>query len=212
MQKITLFQYFMLGGIFMWPLLVFSIATLAIIIERSIFIFFHNLKMNDIEKTVIHKVNERDIKGAIEYCNGFKKKKLGAQIIAEGLKMAHLGEHRIEKAIESEAAEKIKSLEAGLNLLTALASVAPLTGFLGTVSGMISAFRAIAQASEVNAQLVANGIFEALITTVYGLVIAIFAIAFYNIFAHIIDKFASNVEKTGTDVVTAVMYLDAKEN
>ena len=77
---------------------------------------------------------------------------------------------------------------------------------------MISAFRAIAQASEVNAQLVANGIFEALITTVYGLVIAIFAIAFYNIFAHIIDKFASNVEKTGTDVVTAVMYLDAKEN
>ena len=69
---------------------------------------------------------------------------------------------------------------------------------------MISAFRAIAQAAEVNAQLVANGIYEALITTVYGLIIAIFAISFYNIFSHITDKFTANIEKTGSDIIDAI--------
>jgi biopolymer transport protein ExbB len=206
MEKITLLQYFFLGGIFMWPLLFFSIATAAIVIERGIYIFImHNLKVDDIEKDILEKIRGKNIEGAKKFCAGFKDNKLGAQIIHEGLKMTELGEHRIEKALESETAEKVKSLEKGFNFLTALASVSPLTGFLGTVSGMIGAFRAIASASEVNAQIVANGIYEALITTVYGLVIAIFALTFYNIYAHVIDKFVGDVEKAGSDIVNEII-------
>lgn len=205
MERITLLQYFILGGVFMWPLLFFSIATAAIVIERGIVIFLmHNLKIDDIEKNIITKIQNKDIKGAKDYCSSFKKRKIGAQIILEGLKMAQMGEHRIEKALESETAEKVKSLEKGFNFLTTLASISPLTGFLGTVSGMIGAFRAIANASEVNAQIVANGIYEALITTVYGLVIAIFALTFYNIYAHVIDKFTADIEKAGSDIVTEI--------
>jgi biopolymer transport protein ExbB len=89
----------------------------------------------------------------------------------------------------------INSLENGFNFLTALGSLSPLTGFLGTVSGMIGAFRSIAEATEVNAQIVANGIYEALITTVFGLVIAIIAMIFHSIFSHVVDKFASRVER-----------------
>jgi len=204
MQQTTIFQYFILGGIFMWPLLIFSVATLVIIIERGIYIFLHNLKTDDIERNVIERINNNDIGGAIEFCSSFSNRKPAAKIIREGLKKAGHGEHRIEKAIETEAQERIKSLETGFNFLTTLASISPLTGFLGTVSGMISAFRSIAQASEVNAQLVANGIYEALITTVYGLMIAIIAISFYNIFSHIIDRFTANVEKIGSDIVDAL--------
>ena len=136
---------------------------------------------------------------------------MGAKIILEGLKMAKLGEHRMEKAIESEANEKINSLENGFNLLTALASLSPLTGFLGTVSGMISAFQSIANAQDVNAQLVAGGIFEALITTVFGLIIAIIAITGYSLLSHVVDKFAKDIEKLGTDVITSVIVNDLKE-
>jgi len=114
--------------------------------------------------------------------------------------------------MEAEAGEKIGSLENGFNLLVALGSIAPITGFLGTVSGMISAFRSIANAADVNAQLVAGGIFEALITTAFGLAIAIAAITAYNIFAHVVDKFAARIEKAGSEVVTRILLSSNKPN
>jgi biopolymer transport protein ExbB len=202
----------MLGGWAMWPLLVFSITTVAVLIERSISIFLlNNLSMREIHKNVIKHLSTNDIEGAKKYCAEKNKKITGASIIQAGLEVAELGEHRMEKAIESEAQEKIISLERGFNILIALGSLAPITGFLGTVSGMINAFDAISKASEVNAQIVANGIFEALITTEYGLVIAIAAIAGYNVFAHFVDKFSADVEQTATDTVKEIVMHQAKK-
>jgi len=113
-------------------------------------------------------------------------------------------ERHAERAGETEAMTCIKSLENGFNFLVALGSVSPLTGFLGTVSGMIGAFRSIAQATEVNAQIVANGIYEALITTVFGLIIAIVAMISHSIFSHIVDKFVAEVEKTCSNVIAEI--------
>jgi biopolymer transport protein ExbB len=113
-------------------------------------------------------------------------------------------ERRVERAVETESMVCINSLENGFSFLVALGSLSPLTGFLGTVSGMIGAFRSIAEATEVNAQIVANGIYEALITTVYGLIIAIVAMIFHSVFTHIVDKFASEVEKTCSDLIAEI--------
>ncbi|MCK4798703.1 MAG: MotA/TolQ/ExbB proton channel family protein [Spirochaetes bacterium] len=208
--SITLLEFFKLGGWAMWPLLIFSIATISLIIERVIFIFSHNLSMKIIHKKVLAYIKNNDFDGAREYCKNFHKKTVGASIILEGLRMAELGEHRMEKAIEAEAAERINHLESGFNFLIALGSIAPITGFLGTVSGMISAFKSIANAADVNAQLVAGGIFEALITTAFGLSIAIVAITGYNIFSHFVDKFTADVEQVGSDVITSILVRDKK--
>ncbi|MDR1148761.1 MAG: MotA/TolQ/ExbB proton channel family protein, partial [Spirochaetaceae bacterium] len=86
----------------------------------------------------------------------------------------------------------------------ALGSVAPLTGFLGTVSGMIGAFKSIAEASEVNAQIVANGIYEALITTVFGLIIAIVAMVANSLLTHTVDNFAADAEKSCSEVILEI--------
>ncbi len=180
---------------------------MASIIERTIFIFRHNLSTKNIHNDILEYLNKKDIEGAKKYCENMEKKVLGAHIILAGLNMANNGEHRIEKAIEAEAGNKINMLERGFSILIALGSLAPITGFLGTVSGMITAFQSIAKASEVSAQLVANGIFEALITTVYGLVIAIFAISGYNIFAYIVDRFVADIEKASSDIVTSLVSL-----
>ena len=110
----------------------------------------------------------------------------------------------------SAAAREIGSLERGLDLLVALGSIAPITGFLGTVSGMISAFNSIATAADVNAQLVAGGIFEALITTAFGLSIALVAITGYNLFAHFVDRFAAEMEQSGNDLITAIVRSDGR--
>jgi biopolymer transport protein ExbB len=209
--SMSLLQFFILGGWAMWPLLLFSIAAIAVLIERFVSIFILNkLSMRSIHTNVIKYLAGNNLDEAKNYCKKCSKKITGASIIYAGLEVANLGEHRMEKAIESEAQEKIISLERGFNILIALGSLAPITGFLGTVSGMINAFDAISKASEVNAQIVANGIFEALITTEYGLVIAIAAIAGYNIYAHFVDKFNADVEQTATAVVKEII-INQKE-
>lgn len=204
-KSITLIQFFKLGGWAMWPLLIFSIATVSIVIERFIYILLHNLKVKDLIEPILEKIENNDINGAKEICKKSKKNKIASLILLRGLENEQLGEHRMENIIATEAAKKINDLERGFNFLIALGSLSPITGFLGTVSGMITAFRDIANASDVNAQLVANGIFEALITTAYGLIIAIFAIAFYNIFSHIVDNFTKDIELAGSEMITAII-------
>jgi len=201
----SLLELFKLGGVFMWPLLVFSIATVAISLERGIYLFYNNLHIDDIAASTTEYIEKRDYSGACEYLSGLTEKRMGARILLALLENSKPGktfsEHRAERAAETEAMNCINSLENGFNFLTALGSLSPLTGFLGTVSGMIGAFRSIAEATEVNAQIVANGIYEALITTVFGLVIAIIAMIAHSIFSHIVDKFAARVEGVCSNVI-----------
>jgi biopolymer transport protein ExbB len=194
----SVLELFKLGGVIMWPLLVFSIAVIAISIERVIFIFYHDLKVDDLSDKVTNYVKSNDYQGACEYLSGITKRRIGARILLTILMQSNQKQsfsvHRAERAAENEAKNCINSLENGFNFLTALGSLSPLTGFLGTVSGMIGAFKSIAEATEVNAQIVANGIYEALITTVFGLIIAIIAMVAHSILSHIVDKFAARVE------------------
>lgn len=201
-----------LGGWAIWPLMVFSIVAVALVLERSIFLAQHDLKVQEIKDKILKYIRGGQLGEAISFCENSSGKILGISVILAGLKVSTLGEHRMERAMETEASERINSLESGFDLLVAVGSIAPITGFLGTVSGMIGAFKSIANAADVNAQLVAGGIFEALITTAFGLIIAIFAITAYNIFAHIVDKFSANIEEAGSTIVTELLLETKKED
>ena len=205
----SLLELFRLGGVFMWPLLAFSVATVAISMERAIYIFYHDLRVDDLEEKVSGYIKKHDYQNAVGFLDGLTKQRMGARILLALLKGSNPGssfsEHRAERAAETEAMNTINSLENGFNFLTALGSLSPLTGFLGTVSGMIGAFRSIAEATEVNAQIVANGIYEALITTVFGLIIAIIAMIFHSIFSHIVDRFAARVEGTCSNIIAQLV-------
>jgi biopolymer transport protein ExbB len=201
----SVLDLFRMGGVFMWPLLLFSVATIAISAERAVYIFYHNLRLDDLALKLKEYSQSGDFSGATEYLSSKTGRRMGARVLLAMLKHSNPGEKfsesRAERAAETEAMICINSLENGFNFLTALGSLSPLTGFLGTVSGMIGAFKAIAEATEVNAQIVANGIYEALITTVFGLIIAIVAMVFHSIFSHIADKFAANIEETCSDLI-----------
>ena len=201
----SVLELFKLGGAIMWPLLLFSIAVIAISIERVVFIFYHDLKVDDLALKVSDCIKSKDYSGACNYLSGLTERRIGARILLTLLKQVTPGQpfvvHRAERAVETEAKNCLNSLENGFNFLTALGSLSPLTGFLGTVSGMIGAFKSIAEATEVNAQIVANGIYEALITTVFGLIIAIIAMVAHSILSHIVDKFAARVEGVCSDLI-----------
>jgi biopolymer transport protein ExbB len=201
----SLLELFVMGGIFMWPLLFFSIATVGITLERLMFLLYHNLKLDDLKQKVESALLNGNIEEAKEYLESRTKRRMGARILLTLVNRSGLSEHRLEKAVEAEAMGCVSSLENGFNFLTALGSLSPLTGFLGTVSGMIGAFRSIAEATDVNAQIVANGIYEALITTVFGLIIAIIAMSAYSLFTHVVDKFASEVEIVCSDLINKIV-------
>ena len=205
----SLLELFFMGGIFMWPLLFFSIAAVAITVERGIFLFYHNLKLDDLKQKVESAIKSKSLDSVKKLLESQIRRRMGARVLLALVSHSGQPEHRLEKAAEAEALSCISSLENGFNFLTALGSLSPLTGFLGTVSGMIGAFRSIAEATDVNAQIVASGIYEALITTVFGLVIAIIAMSAHSIFTHIVDKFASDVEIVCSDlIITLTQHED----
>jgi len=187
-----------MGGIIMWPLLFYSVVAVAISVERIVYLLYHNLRMDDLAQKLSGFVENNDYAGAAQYLSAQPKRRMGARILLSLINSAKSGrnfsERRLERAAETEALNCINSLENGFNFLIAIGSLSPLTGFLGTVTGMIGAFKSIAEATEVNAQIVASGIYEALITTVFGLVVAIIAMVFHSIFTHFVDKFAARTE------------------
>ncbi|MDR0386528.1 MAG: MotA/TolQ/ExbB proton channel family protein [Treponema sp.] len=202
--RFSLLELFRMGGVFMWPLLFFSVAAIAIALERAVYLLYHNLRLDDLKERVEGFIKAGDLAAAREYLAGLTKRRMGARILLTLVNRSGLSEQRMERATEAEALSCVNSLENGFNFLTALGSLSPLTGFLGTVSGMIGAFKSIAEATEVNAQIVANGIYEALITTVFGLIIAIIAMIAHSLFSHVVDKFAADVEKTCSDLITGL--------
>ena len=204
----SLLDLFKMGGIFMWPLLFFSIAAMAIITERLLYLFRYNLNIDNLGSKVLETINKGKIKNAAAFLEPITGRSMGARVLLAFVKHADLSEDRLEKAVETEALGCIHLLESGFTFLTAIGSLAPLTGFLGTVSGMIGAFRSIAEATEVNAQIVANGIYEALITTVFGLIIAIIAMSAHYILTSFVDRFAVRTEQTCSELITAL----AKKN
>lgn len=197
----SLIELFKLGGPFMWVLLAFSVATVAIAIERCVYLSWHNCKASPTTAKIKDLLRQGKKEEAIEFLKGCQRKQTIASILLALLENAKYGENRMERAAEAEAQERLRRMENGFNYLTALSSLAPLTGFLGTVSGMIGAFRSIAEATDVNAQLVAGGIYEALITTVFGLIIAITALVAYNLLIQRVDSFSAEASKAIDDLI-----------
>lgn len=201
----NLIEMFNLGGPFMWILLVFSIATFALIIERTVYLLWHDCRVEVLASTVKTYLGDNKKSDAEKMLEDCTRRKTGATVLLALLKNSNFGENRMERAAEGEAQERIRRMESGFNYLTALASLAPLTGFLGTVSGMIGAFKSIASATDVNAQLVAGGIYEALITTVFGLIIAIIASIGYNLLVQRVDNFSAEISKAVNDIVPMLL-------
>ncbi len=194
----SLWGLFKLGGIWSWFLLLLSIMSLGFILEKIY--FFHKARL-DSKKFFIH-FNPLLEKKDFQKINNFFNKDscLISNVLNKGFhKKITMSE--FEGRVERASSIEVNELGRGLNILATIGSVAPLIGFLGTVAGMIKAFGNIAAANDVSPQLVAGGIYTALTTTAYGLIIAIPSIAMYNYFVHKIDNFIADIEKVVNQIL-----------
>lgn len=201
-------EKFQQGGPFMWPLLIASIIGLAVILERAFTLTRARVNTTQLMTRVIGALKEDGLQGAINVCQ--ETRGPIAAILHAGLMRAPKGPEAVEKAIESAGTIEMSFLQRGLIILASIANVAPLLGFLGTVSGMISAFEAIAAAEQVSAKLVASGISEALITTATGLLVAIPIQLANNFFISRIDRFVLEMEEASIELVDTLVDLEAQ--
>lgn len=183
----------------MYPLALSSIVALGIIFERIYFLGTAKLLPKGYNIDLGETMDEKGLNSVQDFLGERKDYKI-TQVLSGGIDVSSGDAEIFAKGVEREAAEIITVLERGLVILAAVSTIAPLIGFLGTVSGMINAFDAIANADQVNAKVVAGGIKEALITTAAGLIVAIPAMTFHQYLTSRIDGFTSEIEEAANRI------------
>ena len=199
-QPITLLELSIKGGIMMIPIILLSILAVYIFIERI-------LTINKASKTpdiffdkIKNMVIRGDISGARLLCA--QNDTPIAKMIEKGISRLGSQLKNIETSIENIGKIEIAKLEKNLALLATVAGAAPMFGFLGTVTGMIRAFMAIAQqATTVSPKLLSSGIYEAMITTAAGLMVGIPAYLAYNYLVSRIQKLINQMEYTSVNFI-----------
>ena len=203
LYKMSFWQVFLAGGPVMWPILFCSIFALAIALEK----FWHLHKIaidtqNFLSK-ILEKMKRHETKEALQICDNTKSPI--AKILKAGILKYDRSKQQIVEAIEDASLYEIPRIEKNLGALATIAHIAPLLGLLGTVTGMVRCFQTIQAKSTsfhpVSPGDLAGGIWEALLTTVAGLIVAIPTFVAYNYLVNRINNFILEMEKASTELV-----------
>jgi len=190
------------GWEFMSLVLICLILGLAICIERIISLNMATTNPTKLLQKVSDSLDSNDLEGAKEICKSTRGPI--ASIFYQGLSRVNEGIDVVEKAIEAYGSVQMGRLERGLVWISLFIALAPMLGFMGTVLGMIGAFDAIEAAGDISPSLVAGGIKVALLTTVFGLVVAIILQIFYNYLVSKIDGIVNDMEDASISLVDLV--------
>lgn len=203
LYKMNLWQILMAGGPVMWPIYLCSVFALAIILER--FWHIHRIKI-DTQKflaDIFEQMKRHQVKEALQICDNTKSPV--SHILKAGILKYDRPRPQIKEAIEDAALYEVPKLERNLSALATIAHIAPLLGLLGTVTGMVRCFQVIqAKATSfhpVSPGDLAGGIWEALLTTVAGLAVAIPAYVAYNYLVSRVNNIILEMEKASTELV-----------
>lgn len=204
----TLFELFLKGGSIMWAILAVSILGAAIIVQKFITLWRVRVDAGKFILQIRSVMTAGDTNAAIALCTEAGTPL--ANILRSGLLKMRGSHQDVKDAVESAARMEVYKLERGLGLLASVAGIAPLLGFLGTVTGMIAAFRMVEMnEGVVNPTLLASGIWEALLTTAVGLCVAIpFALA-HSLLENRIERFHRRTEDRLARLFTVSLYRAA---
>ncbi|MFP6870801.1 MAG: MotA/TolQ/ExbB proton channel family protein [Nitrospinota bacterium] len=181
------------GGVIMIPLGIFSVITLAIILERSFSLRTNRILRLDILQRVKELLADNQIGEAMTVCR--RQPSVMGRILLSAIMNHDRDREELKTIVEDAARQEVPTLDRYLGMLGTIAAVSPLLGLTGTVFGMIRTFTVISEKGIAHPSQLAGGISEALITTASGLVVAIPALIFYNYFTIKSDRLILEMEK-----------------
>jgi biopolymer transport protein ExbB len=199
-ETTTLLDTLIQGGWVMLPIVLLSILAVYLFVERMITIRRAKVDPKAITRRIREYVQAGDVRGAMGYCES--QDKPITRILKHGLERLGRPISEIQDAVQATGAHEAFELEKRTELIASIAGIAPMLGFLGTVTGMIKAFQEIqALQGNVNPSVLAGGIWEALLTTAAGLIVGIIAFFFYNFLLTRIKRLINDMERSATDFI-----------
>ena len=191
------------GGPIMWPILLCSVIAFAIIIERLVSLRRAEIDTKAFMEQISKSLKRNKIMEALDLCD--RTPGPIAHVLKAGILKHDRPRQEVKEAVEDAALHEVPRLEKNLPVLATVAHISPLLGLLGTVTGMVAAFLVIqnkaSSVNPVNPGDLAGGIWEALLTTVAGLCVAIPTFVAYNYLVSRVDGFVLEMERSATDLL-----------
>ena len=195
-------QLFIDGGGFMWPILFIFIIGFVFVGERLYHLIKGLSSKEDFAEHISNTIASSGVEAAKSECGDA----IGpvANLCFNALERAHLGEEAAEKSLEQSGAIEMAALEKNMTWISLCIATAPMLGFLGTVWGMIQAFNDIKMANDISPAVVAGGISVALLTTAFGLVVAVILQLLQNAVMYIIDNQIVTMQKSTSMLLRSI--------
>ncbi len=178
---------------------------LAFCIERIIYLTLSEINAKKLMNTIGSKIESADIEGAKDICRNTRGPV--ASICYQGLLRINESIEDIERSVVSYGAVQTANLERGCSWIKLCITIAPSLGFLGTVIGMVMAFDNIRVAGDISATIVASGMKVALITTIFGIIVALVLQLFYNYIVSKIEHITSQMEESAITLLDCITKL-----
>lgn len=195
-------QYFIDGGAFMWPILFALLFGLAFAFERAYSLVLSSIDSSKLFEDVSSAMQGGKVQQAVDLCSETRGPVAG--VFHTALSRYDRGLEEVEKAMENAGSLEMAFLEKNMIWLNTVITVAPMIGFTGTVVGMISAFDAIKAANDISPAVVAGGISQALLTTAFGLIVAMIIQFFQNFFVSRIDQLILDMEENSVKLLDSL--------
>src|SRR6185369_4690301 len=193
----------------MWILLLLSIVSIALMVERWLYFFRTKVDGDELAARLDEQLRARNLQGAWQLVKDNHSYCIESAVVAAGLIALRSGPHAAAEAMHSVKARMRPALDANLSILATIGSNAPFVGLLGTVLGIIRAAHELtAEAAHNSPNAVMSGVFEALVATAVGLFVAIPAVVAYNLFQRKVRKRLAEVDSLA-HLILATARIDA---
>ncbi|MDD2411851.1 MAG: MotA/TolQ/ExbB proton channel family protein [Bacteroidales bacterium] len=197
-EKLSLWKMMLKGGWIMIPLAIMSVIAIYLFIERFLTIRKASQEESNFMNNIRDFVHNGRLDSALALCKNNESPL--ARMIEKGLLRIGKPLSDINTAIETVGSLEVSRLEKGIAMIATIAGAAPMIGFLGTVTGMVRAFYDMSKAgNNIDIQLLSSGIYEAMVTTIAGLIVGITAYICYNILVARIENVVFQLEARATE-------------
>lgn len=202
-QELSILTLILKGGVVMIPILVLWVITTYLFIERFLYLRQKTRRQKDFMGNIRHLLNNGDIKAATFFAE--KDDTSTGRIIGTGLQYIGKPVKDIETVMESAANIEIGFMEKNTGYLGIIAGIAPMLGFIGTISGIIHIFYSISLTDNISIGIIAGGLYEKMVTSGAGLIVGVCAYAAYHSIHQKIQGFSLQIQRDSHEFIRYIL-------
>jgi biopolymer transport protein ExbB len=205
-QNVSYWEFVMKGGIMIIPILILLFFCIYVIIERYLSIKKATKQDTNLIADIKTQLKAGKIDNAVMLCS--RENTASGNILKSGVSIVGRPISEIESVMDRTANVEISQMEKGLGNLGLISGIAPILGFIGTISGVIKIFHTISNTGNLNIQTISGGLYEKMISSGAGLVVGVVAYSSYHLFNMMIDNFSLKVQKQTLEIINAIHEPD----